>query len=190
MHALDADLNAVVERARCALVQISNGAHGFGAGTIWHEDGLIITNAHVVAGHHGLKATLPDGRTLPAEILAYDESKDLAALRVDAHDLPTIELGRSKEVRPGEWVLAVGHPWGVQGAVTGGVIVGTGDDLAPVKGDWIAVSLRMRPGHSGGPLVDVSGRLLGVNTMIAGPGLGFAIPTHVVKAFLKHELTN
>ncbi|NDJ76745.1 MAG: trypsin-like serine protease, partial [Chloroflexi bacterium] len=163
-----------------------------GAGTIWHADGLVITNAHVVAGRSRLHVTLPDGESLPAEIIAADPERDLAALVIDAHDLPTIELGRSKRLQPGQWVMAVGHPWGVAGAVTGGTVIGMGRNMPEVPRpdqEWIVVDLHMRPGHSGGPLVDHAGRLIGVNTMIAGPDVGFAVPVHAVKAFLKRELS-
>jgi serine protease Do len=207
---LDDNLATAVDRARQGLVEIANGDRGVGAGTIWHPAGLIITNAHVVApgvigwrgvtlaGQGALTVTLPDGRTLPAQVLATDPARDLAALGVEADDLPTIELGRSRGLRPGEWVLAVGHPWGVAGAVTGGVVIGTGASLPeiprPQPGqhihqEWVAVSLHMRPGHSGGPLVDVAGRLVGINTMISGPDVGYAVPVHAVKAFLKRELS-
>jgi S1-C subfamily serine protease len=201
LHQLNAQLSAVTERARCALVQISNGSGGNGAGTIWHPAGLIVTNAHVVAqftprgmviGRSKLTVTLPDGRALPANVLAADPERDVAALSVLAEDLPTIELGNSRKLRPGQWVMAVGHPWGVEGAVTGGIVIGTGTNLADIPmsdKDWIAVAAHMRPGHSGGPLVDTEGRLVGINTMIAGPDVGFAIPLHEIKTFLKRELT-
>jgi serine protease Do len=202
LHQINEEIAAVVERARRGLVQVHHGT-GNGAGTIWHPSGLIITNAHVVAGvdygqrigrvaRSALSVTLPDGRTLPAEVLALDADRDLAALSVMADDLPTIELGSSHPPRPGDWVLAVGHPWGVEGAVTGGIVIALGASAAlQVQGafqDWIAVSLHMRPGHSGGPLVDSEGRLVGINTMIAGPDVGFAVPLHAVKQFLKRDL--
>jgi serine protease Do len=185
-----ADRITTVQRS---LVQISNG-HGAGAGTIWHPDGLIITNAHVVRGRDHLQVTLPDGRKLPTHILAADDALDIAALSVNAHDLPTIELGDSKSLKPGEWVMAIGHPWGVQGAVTSGVVIGTGAQLPEMGSmqpgrEWIALSLHMRPGHSGGPLVESAGRLVGINTMITGPNVGYAIPVHVVKRFLKQHLS-
>ncbi len=181
-----------IHQVHQSLVQISNG-RGAGAGTIWHSDGLILTNAHVVRGHSHLNATLPDGWTLPTRVLAYDEALDLAALSVDAHDLPTIELGDSRQLKPGQWVMAVGHPWGVAGAVTSGVVIGIGANLPEMEQmqpgrEWIALSLHMRPGHSGGPLVDAAGRLVGINTMITGPDVGFAIPVQVVKAFLKEQV--
>jgi serine protease Do len=191
LQQLNDALSDMVTSARRGLVQITNGARGSGAGTIWHPEGLIITNAHVIAGRHALTVTLPDGRTLPANVLAADPDRDLAALAVEASDLPTVELGNSKRLRPGDWVLAVGHPWGITGAATGGVVIGVGTNLPEIPRahhEWIALDLHMRPGHSGGPLVDVNGRLVGINTMIAGPDVGFAVPVHVVKRFLKDRL--
>ena len=184
---LNGDMSAIVENVRRSLVQISNG-RGAGAGTIWHADGLIITNAHVIAGRHGLKVTLPDGRTLPARVLAADTEHDLAALSVEANNLPTITPGESKQLQPGQWVLAVGHPWGVLGAATAGIVINTGSPPEINRGDFIQVGLHLRPGHSGGPLVDVQGRLVGINTMITGPEVGLAVPVHTVKDFLRQAL--
>jgi serine protease Do len=189
LASLNADMADAIDRVHRSLVHISNG-RGAGAGTIWHSDGLIVTNAHVVHGRHDLKVSLPDGRRLPARLLAADPDRDLAALSVDASDLPTIEIGDSRQVRPGQWVMAVGHPWGIQGSVTSGVVIGSGDALPEMRPgrDWIALSLHMRPGHSGGPLVDSQARLIGINTMITGPDVGFAIPVQTVKLFLKEAL--
>jgi serine protease Do len=190
MLALDADVAAVVSEVKRSLVHVRNGRRGSGAGTIWHPQGLIVTNAHV-AGKGPLKVELPDGRTLPAEILASDAGRDLAALRIEAEDLPTIQLADSRQLRPGQWVAAIGHPWGVEGAATAGIVIGVGAEWPemPRSGrDWVAVSLHMRPGHSGGPLVDARGRLVGINTMINGPDVGVAVPTHVVVDFLKQAL--
>ena len=187
---LNTDLSDVVERVHRSLVHVHNGKQGNGAGTIWHPQGLIVTNAHV-AGRGPLKVRLPDGRSLPAQILARDPDRDLAALRVEADDLPSVQLGDSQRLRPGEWVMAVGHPWGVPGAATAGVVIGVGAEWPemPSNGrDWVVVSLHMRPGHSGGPLVDVHGRLVGINTMINGPDVGVAIPAHVVVEFLRQAL--
>lgn len=192
LQQLNDALAGTVDAVRASLVQIVNG-RGAGAGTIWHSDGLIVTNAHVVRGRHHLYAVLPDGRKLPATIIAYDEMLDLAALAVDADGLPTITPGDSRQLQPGQWVMAVGHPWGVLNAVTSGVVIGVGAQLPEVGQmqpgrEWIALDLHMRPGHSGGPVVDAAGRLVGINTMITGPDVGFAIPVHVVKAFLKAAL--
>ncbi len=186
---LNDQIAALVERVQRSLVEIKNGHGGVGAGTIWHPDGLIVTNAHVV-GRRALSVTLPDDRTLPARLLAHDASLDLAALQVDAMGLPTIELGRSKRLQPGQWVLALGHPWGVHGAVTAGVIIGVGphpEGILPRR-DLIQVNLPLRPGHSGGPLVDARGRLVGINAMMNGPEVGLAVPVHEAKRFLRQAL--
>lgn len=191
LQQLNEELATLVERVRESLVQIHSGRRGAGAGTIWHPDGLIITNAHVVR-HNQLHVALPDGRTLPARVLARDDRRDVAALSIDAHDLSPIALGDSRRLLPGEWVLALGHPWGVHGAVTAGSIIGVGPaalpEWAPSERDWIAVSLHLRPGHSGGPLVDSAGRLVGINTMMNGPDVGIAVPVHTVKHFLRRSL--
>ena len=191
LQQLNAEMASVSDDVKRSLVQITNGGGGAGAGTIWHADGLIVTNAHVVNGRHGLNVTLPDGRTLPARILAQDTDRDLAALAVDASRLPTIEPGDSRQLKPGQWVFAVGHPWGVLGAVTAGIVIGMGSEWPemPTNGqDWVVVSLKVRPGNSGGPLVDVRGRLVGINTMMTGPSVGVAVPSHVIKAFLREAL--
>lgn len=183
---LDAEVSGLAEIVGRSLVQILNGRRGSGAGTIWHPEGLILTNAHVV-GRRSLRVTLPDGQTLPARLLAHSKSLDLAALSVDASRLPTIELGDSKPLQPGQWVLAMGHPWGVVGAATTGVVIDVGVPQGPsVLGrELIQVDLPLRPGYSGGPLVDVQGRLVGINTMMAGPQVGLAVPVHEVKRFLR-----
>lgn len=187
---LNVESAQIVDEVHKSLVQVRNGKRGSGAGTIWHPQGLIVTNAHV-AGRGPLEVELTDGRVFEAEILSVDRDRDLAALRIKAEGLPTTQLADSRAVRPGQWVMALGHPWGVTGAATGGVIIGMGrqwPEMPPAKRDWLVVSLHMRPGHSGGPLVDVRGRLLGINTMINGPDVGFAIPSHVVVEFLKRTL--
>lgn len=183
----------VAAEARRSLVRISSGSgrmQGNGSGTIWHSDGLIVTNSHVVE-RANLQVTLPSGESLPATVIATDESLDLAALSVEASGLPTITAGNSKQLRPGDWVFAMGYPWGIAGGSTGGVVIGMGADfpeLPRTNREWIALSLHLRPGHSGGPLLDDELRLVGVNTMITGPDVGFAIPVHVVKRFLKERI--
>ena len=112
-------------------------------------------------------------------------------LRVEASELPTIPLGDSRALHAGQWVMAIGHPWGIEGGATAGIVIGIGATWpeTPANGrDWVVASLHMRPGHSGGALVDVRGRLVGINTMINGPDVGVAIPTHVVIDFLKSTL--
>ena len=187
---LNKEIADVTERVRGSLVQVRNGGRGNGAGTIWHPQGLILTNAHVVE-RGPLQVKLTDGRTLPARLLARDASIDVAALAVNATGLPTIELGDSSRLKPGRLVLALGHPWGIVGAVAAGVVIGVGPDwpeLSGSKREWIVVSLNLRPGNSGGPLIDDYGRLIGINTVMTGPEVGMAVPVHVIKRFLKQAL--
>lgn len=183
----NAEMAGTVQKVRRSLVQVHNGKASVGAGTIWHPDGLLLTNAHVIK-RRALQVTLPNGRTLPARLLAHRAELDLAALGVEATGLPTIALGESTRLKPGQWVLALGHPWGVNGAVTAGVVTGIGQlwpEMPLPDREWIAVSLHLRPGYSGGPLVDAHSRLVGINTFMAGPDVGLAVPVHVVKAFLR-----
>jgi serine protease Do len=190
LQQLNEEVAGVADAVRRSLVQIKNGRRGAGTGTIWHADGLILTNAHVV-GRGAVRIVLPDGRTLPARLLAHSKRLDLAALSVEAAGLPTIELGDSRRVRPGHWVLAMGHPWGVTGAVTAGVVIDVGvpSEMPKLGRDLIQIDLPLRPGYSGGPLVDVEGRLIGINAMMAGPEVGLAVPVHEVVRFL-HEALN
>ncbi|MEM7346122.1 MAG: trypsin-like peptidase domain-containing protein [Chloroflexota bacterium] len=189
LEQLNNQMAATIDTVHHSLVKISDGRTGVGAGTIWQADGLIITNAHVVQ-RDSLTVTLPDDRTFPAKLLAYDKSRDLAALSIEANDLRPINLGDSGHLQPGAWVFAIGHPWGVSGAVTAGAVIDVGlpPELPKAVGDFIQVGLHMRPGHSGGPLVDIYGRLVGINTMITGPDVGLAIPVNDVKAFLQKAL--
>lgn len=189
LHQLNHQMSAVVEKARKSLVQVHNGRRGAGAGTILHPDGLIVTNAHVVK-RQSPHITLWDGRTLPGRLLALDESYDLAAVSIAVSELPTIELGNGALLKPGQWVIALGHPWGITGATTAGMVIAMGQSIEglPYDGELIQVGLHLRPGHSGGPMVDSNGRLVGINTMIAGPDVGLAIPIQTVKRFLKQNL--
>ena len=182
-------MTAVIETVQQSVVQVGNGRRGFGAGTIWHSDGLVLTNAHV-AQRRAPDITLADGRTYPSQLLAYDESVDLAALYIAANQLPTIDLGHSSQLKAGDWVVAVGHPWGVVGAAAAGMVIAVGQPLEQngYRGELVQLGIQLRPGHSGGPLVDGNGRLVGINTMISGPQVGLAVPVDVAKKFLKEKL--
>ena len=202
LQQLSDSMAAIVEHVRLSLVQLHNGRRGMGAGTVWQADGLVVTNAHVVR-HRALQATLPDGRTVPAQLVATDTDHDLAVLYVAATGLPAITPAEPSTLQPGHWVLALGHPWGVAGAVTAGVVIGVGaspatawaeraqlngrasPDAPHSQGEWIHVSVHLRPGHSGGPLVDAHGHVIGINTMMAGPDVGLAVPVVVVQGFLR-----
>jgi len=190
LEQLNAAFADVLGTVSASVVQVRDESRGAGAGTIWQSDGLIVTNAHVVQ-HGPLKVALYDGRVLDAKLLARDDQHDLAALVVDAHDLPTIQLGSARTLHPGQWVMALGHPWGVTNAATSGILIGTGRQLPelPVNAqDWVVADLHLRPGNSGGPLVDAQGRMIGVNTMMTGPGVGVAVSVDAVKEFLRRAL--
>ena len=172
----------IAEQLRRSTVLIHAGGRGSGSGVIWSSDGAIITNAHVARGVQ-INLQLWDGREFQATVASRDPHRDLAELRIDATNLPSALVADSSQVRPGELVLAIGNPLGFVGALTTGVIHAVG----PVRGhssrSWVQADVRLAPGNSGGPLADVRGRVIGINTMIAG-GLALAIPSNLVLDFL------
>lgn len=185
---LNEGLAEMAARARRGIVEIYQPGRGAGTGIVVGAEGLVVTNAHVVRKRYP-HVRLADGRRLRAQLVGYDEAADLAALAVEADALDALELGNSKAVRAGDFVQAVGHPWGLVGAATTGVIVdveGTwvGAGRRAARPDWLVADLHLWPGNSGGPLLDAEGRVLGVNTMLLGSGLGVAVPAHRVRAFL------
>jgi serine protease Do len=190
LNNINQTMTTLIQTVQQSVVRIGNGRSGFGAGTIWHSDGLILTNAHVVQRRRSPEVTLADGRTFPAQLLAYDESVDLAALYIAANQLPTIELGHSRQLKTGDWVVAVGHPWGVIGAASWGTVIAVGQPLEQngYAGELVQLGIQLRPGHSGGPLVDGNGRLVGINTMISGPQVGLAVPVDIAKKFLQEKM--
>lgn len=185
------ELTAVVANVQKALVQLSHKRRGVGSGVIWQEDGLIVTNAHVVQGRSP-RATLWDGRHFDTTLLATDDEHDLAALSIDATNLPAIQLGDSVRLKPGQWVTAVGHPWGIRGAASFGNVIEMGTPLEwnGSRREMVQVGIQLRPGHSGGPMVDEDGRLIGINTLITGPQVGLAVPVHIVTKFIEKALGN
>jgi serine protease Do len=174
-------LAGVAELLRRATVQVQVGVRGEGSGVLWRADGLVLTNAHVAPADRA-RIRLSDGRVLQARLVARDPECDLAALLLPPGDYPTAEPGNVAALRPGELILAFGHPLGVPNALSLGVVhrVLRDDAGAP---HWIQADLRLAPGNSGGPLADVSGRVLGLNTLVAG-GLGYAVPVPVIARFL------
>jgi serine protease Do len=182
----DEALSAVGEKLRRSTVQVFDGRRGAGSGVIWRADGWIVTNAHVVSGGSA-RIRFADGRTLEADIIARAAERDIAALYVAASDLPAAEIGASTAVRVGEIVLAAGSPFGVRGAVSAGVLHAVGPVPRVGKQRWLQADLELAPGNSGGPLADASGRVIGINSMIA-MGLGLAIPSHEVEQFLRRAM--
>ncbi len=178
--------DAFVEMAaqlRRATVQVRGRGPGGGSGVIWQSDGLIITNAHVARGPQAI-VELADGRTFEATVTARDERRDLAALKVEATDLPAAAIGDSDALRVGALVLAVGNPLGLMGALTTGVVHAAATPDGPRGHGWVRADVRLAPGNSGGPLADAAGRVIGINSMIAG-GLALAVPSNAVARFLR-----
>lgn len=176
------DFGEISEKLRRSTVLVHAGDRGSGSGVIWRDDGLIVTNAHVVRGSR-TRVQLWDGREFDARVASRDPRADLAALRVDAQDLPAPQIADSSQLRPGELAIAIGNPLGFVGALTTGVIHAIG----PLRGfgsrNWVQANVRLAPGNSGGPLADARGRVIGINTMVAGR-LALAIPSNVVSQFL------
>jgi len=159
-----------------------------GSGFLIDADGTIVTNNHVVANAKTVDVQLADGSQYPAKIVGRDERTDIAVLRIDAgHKLPFIELGDSGQVKPGEWVIAVGNPFGLGGTVTAGIVSALGRDIGSGPyDDFIQIDAPINQGNSGGPLFTQDGRVVGVNSAILSPsggsiGIGFAIPSNMVK---------
>ena len=165
-----------------------HGAEARGSGFIVDGSGIIVTNNHVVRNAQSVSVTLDDGTQLPATIVGTDPKSDLAVLRVHAgHSLPFIQLGESNDVRPGQWVVAMGNPFGLGGSVTAGIVSARGRDIGNGPYDsFIQVDAPINQGNSGGPLFTQDGKVVGVNTAILSPtggsvGIGFAIPSDTVR---------
>jgi len=154
-----------------------------GSGVIVHEDGYIITNAHVVEAAKNIKVMLGDGHEFPVTVISADQSKDLAVLTIETQDkLPFIHPGRSNDLMIGETVIAIGNPYGYSNTVTSGVVSAVGRDIEVTEGFWlrglIQTDAPINPGNSGGPLLNVKSELIGITTAIRpdAQNIGFAIP--------------
>ncbi len=165
-----------------------HGAEARGSGFLVDADGTVVTNNHVVKDAASVEVTLDDGTQLTAKVIGRDPRTDLAVLRVDAgRKLPFISLGESEDVRPGQWVVAMGNPFGLGGSVTAGIVSARGRDIGSGPYDsFIQVDAPINQGNSGGPLFTQDGKVVGVNTAILSPtggsvGIGFAIPADTVR---------
>ena len=170
---------------------------GEGSGFIVDPSGIIVTNNHVVGSAQTVTVTLTDGREMPARVLGKDARTDLAVIKIDADGpLPTVAFSDDSSARVGDWVMAMGNPFGLGGSVTAGIISARGRQIgAGPYDDFIQTDAPINPGNSGGPLFDLHGQVVGVNTAIYSPtggsiGIGFAIPSsiaaHVVSQLREH----
>ena len=165
--------------------------HGLGSGVFISPDGYIVTNNHVVDGATDIRVTMSDKRILPAKLVGADPMTDLAVIKVNGSDFPSVPLGDSTKLRPGQTVLAFGNPLGFRFSVTRGIVSALNrpnpDSSDPRKpGQFIQTDAAINQGNSGGPLVDAHGEVVGINTFLVSPsgafsGMGFAIPTQIVK---------
>lgn len=170
---------------------------GTGSGFIIDEDGLILTNAHVIEGADKVLVTLKDGREFAGEVLGTDPLTDLAVIQVEAASLPTVRFGDSEQLRPGEWAIAIGNPLGLDNTVTAGIISATGRSSSQIRVpdkrvSFIQTDAAINPGNSGGPLLNEQGEVIGVNTAIIGgaQGLGFAIPINTAREIAQELIAN
>jgi serine protease Do len=169
---------------------IQERGSGLGSGFIYDRNGLIITNAHVVRGAKTVNVKLQDGRTFKnAKVLGVDTRTDIAVVKIDATNLPTVTLGDSSKLNVGDWAIAVGNPYGLSHTLTVGVVSALAREVpmdVRTPGDYIQTDASINPGNSGGPLLDIYGRVIGVNNSIWSPtgsnvGIGFAIPVNTAK---------
>lgn len=163
-------------------------ATALGSGFIIDSNGLVVTNNHVIADADEITVILQDGQAFKADIVGRDTKADLALLKIKApNKLPAINFGNSDEVRVGDWVIAIGNPFGMAGTVTAGIISARGRDInAGPYDDFLQTDAAINKGNSGGPLINMKGEVVGINTAILGPtggsvGIGFSIPANLAK---------
>ncbi|MGA9378135.1 MAG: HhoA/HhoB/HtrA family serine endopeptidase, partial [Phormidium sp.] len=159
-----------------------------GSGFIINSDGHILTNAHVVSGSDTVRVTLKDGRAFTGKVLGADSVTDVAVIKVDAQNLPTVKLGNSDNLKSGEWAIAIGNPLGLDSTVTTGIVSATGRTSRQVgvpdqRVNFVQTDAAINPGNSGGPLLNAAGEVIGINTAIiqGAQGIGFAIPVNTAQ---------
>ncbi len=162
--------------------------NSLGSGVIISKEGYVLTNNHVVEGAAGIEVALRDGRSAEAKLVGTDPESDLAVLKIELHDIPTITFSGERALRVGDVVLAIGNPFGVGQTVTMGIVSATGRDRVGINTyeNFIQTDAAINPGNSGGALIDAMGRLVGINTAIfsksgGSQGIGFAIPSSIAK---------
>lgn len=189
--ALADQLGEMVARVQRSLVIVQSQRNGAGAGIVWHADGLVLTNNHVLMGKDRAHITLADDRVIEGRLLARDPEIDLALLQIQAEGLEALPLGDSQAARVGQMAFAIGHPWGQRASATAGIISALPTlrtrgrrGQVPV----IRIDAQLAPGNSGGPLVNAAGELLGINTMIIGGDQGVAIPSATALEFVNEAI--
>jgi S1-C subfamily serine protease len=210
---LEQEIIAVYETVGPGVVNITNRSYaydwffrpvpqeGSGSGIVYDQDGHIITNFHVIEGAQELFVTLPDESTVPATVVGSDPANDLAVIKVEAGPslLHPVPLGESHDLRVGQFVVAIGNPFGLERTLTVGVVSALGRVIqSPDEsfiGEIIQTDAAINPGNSGGPLLDLSGRIIGVNTAIFSPsrasaGIGFAVPVDTVRRVVPALIEN
>ena len=162
---------------------------GQGSGIIINSRGYILTNRHVVSGSQEVKVRLHDGRVLQGKVIGHHTKFDIALVQVQAAGLKPARLGDSSHIRVGQWAIAIGSPFGLEKTMTVGIVSATGrSGLGEgTYGDFIQTDASINPGNSCGPLLDINGQVIGINTMIAsqGQGIGFAIPINTAKRLIQ-----
>jgi serine protease Do len=179
---LGSELAELANALRQSTVEVHTRGAGAGSGIIWNGDGLIVTNAHVARADRAT-IVLSDGRAFDGVVTARDPRRDLAKIAIvrDGAAFQAATIGHPTDLRTGDVVVALGHPLGITGAIAFGVVHVVETRRGAPR--WIRADIRLAPGNSGGPLADVRGRVVGINTLIAG-GLGVAVPVTTVSRFL------
>lgn len=185
-RAAAAGITALGDALRPSIVEVRVREQGSGTGIIWGGGGLVVTNAHCVAGD-GTQEVLHGGRWRDGRVIAYHASHDLALVAAPNVSGPLLETRRAESLQPGELVFAYGHPLGVRDSLAMGVIHAVNRDKRSREPRWIVADVRLAPGNSGGPLVDAEGRLLGINSMVVN-GLALAVPADIVATFVARAL--
>lgn len=197
----DSALVDTLARAKASVVQLRQHERGIGTGVIWStrpNSSLIMTNHHVVAGEghdrqrQPVVVSLYDGREFGATVVARNPDLDLALLQIAVGGLPVAAVADSRHVRIGEWVFAIGNPWGARDVVTHGIVNGFGKVGLGIRDnhritEYVRSDVALAPGNSGGPLLNARGEVIGINAMIMGGDLSVAIPSHVAIAWLAED---
>lgn len=184
------------KRVKPAVVHINVGTRGAnGSGVIVSPDGYILTNNHVASAAYEIRVKLYDGRQLTARRIGVDQRADLALIKIEAQNLPYATLGDSSKLEQGEWVIALGSPFGLEQTMTVGIVSATGRKFGGPYDNFIQTDASINPGNSGGALVNMNGEVIGINTSIyskggGSEGIGFSIPSNIARQVKDNLLRN